>query len=470
MTSFVFGITMFACITPILWIVFLFIYPRDISGHKYIFGVTNREEFKNEQTTADISDIVKSTRTLAFRIMIACTIIAFILLFFHSMVVKTAMWLSFIYLSIMGIMLPYVSAHNKMMTLKRELNITSNQGVSYVDLKNAGSIHALRLHQLIIPNIVGFALFSFSILADLGLINLGNDIAVASSYLTSLISGTMLFTGIIITLIAIRTDKMKNETISTDSDINANYNRAKKKTKANFFISFMCINLFFILAVVSLLFFKYYNVTAIIISIAYMIMLIIVIIIFIKNNNRIDKMYADDITLFTDDDEYWIGGIIYYNPNDKRILVETRMTSGSTVNFAGTFGKVTAAILALSIIASIAVIVWSGMLEGTPIDLRLDGDDIICHQLRDEYVIPASEIESVEYGSDINKKTMIRTNGVGMDSLLKGNFIVDDEKGCKMFLNPNIKAYIHIKTNDGTSYYISSATKDKTKEIYETIK
>ena len=66
MTSFVFGMTMFACIMPILWIVFLFIYPRDISGNKYIFGVTNREEFKNEQTTADISDIVKSTRTLAF--------------------------------------------------------------------------------------------------------------------------------------------------------------------------------------------------------------------------------------------------------------------------------------------------------------------------------------------------------------------------------------------------------------------
>ena len=470
MNGLLFCIIIFSCVMPILWILYFLIYPKNIAGRKYIYGVMNREEFKEEQTSNDINDIVNSTKKLATKVIIASTLIALILLLLHGMTIKTAVWISFTYLSLTAIILPYVFAHKKMMALKSELNITANQGVSFVDLKTTGNIHALKLWKVILPNAIGAVAFVFSILSDLKIVELRGQTSVAGSFLTTVISGTMLLTGVIIAISAVYIDNMANETISMDSDINANYNRAKKRTKASFFISFLWINLFFIVAIDGLLFIKYFNVIAIVISLAYMVMLIIAAAIFTKNNSMIEKRYTGDITLFTDDDEYWIGGLIYYNPNDKRMLVETRFANGSTINLATAFGKVIIVILALSILASVMGIGWAGLLESTPIDLRLDGDDIICHQLRDEYIIPISEIDSVEFGDDITAKEMIRFGGVGMDTLLKGNFVVDNEKGCKVFLNPNIKAYIHIKTNDGTSYYISSSTKEKTREFYETIK
>ena len=466
MTSLGFGIIMFVCIIPILWIFFFLIYPKNTDGHKYIFGVMNREEFKEEQAVADIRSIVNSTRALALKVMIVCTIVSFGLLFFHSMTIKTALWLSFTYLSLTAIMLPYILAHKSMMELKRKLNITANRGISYVDLKVAKGLRTLKPIKVILPNVIGLIAFVFSLLVDLKIISLSGVTAVSGSFLTSIISGTMLIMGVIIAVLAIYIDNMTNETISPDTDINANYNRAKKRTKSVFFVSFVWINLFFILAVNSLLFIKYSDIIAIIIVFIYMIMLIASMVVFYRNNNRLDKRYLSDITLFTDDDEYWIGGLIYYNPSDKRVLVESRFANGSTINLAGTFGKAITVILALSILVSIAVIVWSGLLESTPVDLRLDGDNIICHQLRDEYIIPVNRIKSVEYGDDITDKEMVRINGVGMDSLLKGNFIVDDEKGCRLFLNPKVKAYIHIRTDDGTSYYIAGSTKEETKDFY----
>ncbi len=101
------------------------------------------------------------------------------------------------------------------------------------------------------------------------------------------------------------------------------------------------------------------------------------------------------------------------------------------------------------------------MIEITPISVRIEDGSVVCHQLRNEYVIPIDSIKSVEFGEDIHDHDILRSSGVGMDTLLKGNFIVDGKNGCKLFLNPTEKVYIRIETTDGQM---------ETEQIYEMLK
>ncbi len=56
-----------------------------------------------------------------------------------------------------------------------------------------------------------------------------------------------------------------------------------------------------------------------------------------------------------DDDRYWLGGMIYYNPDDPAFLVEKRMGIGWTVNFGHPAGKLCAVGTIIIIIVSIAL-------------------------------------------------------------------------------------------------------------------
>ena len=162
--------------------------------------------------------------------------------------------------------------------------------------------------------------------------------------------------------------------------------------------------------------------------------------------------------------------MIYCNPADKRVNVEKRAGFGATINIGHPVGKFIGIVCALAIVGSLLSVVWAGMIEITPISVRIEDGSVVCHQLRNEYVIPIDSIKSVEFGEDIHDHDVLRSSGVGMDTLLKGNFIVDGKNGCKLFLNPTEKVYIRIETTDGQIYYIGSTTADETEQIYEMLK
>ena len=93
---------------------------------------------------------------------------------------------------------------------------------------------------------------------------------------------------------------------------------------------------------------------------------------------------------------------------------------------------------------------------------------MICHQLRDEYVIPLSNVQSVEWGENLQELHLARISGVGMDTVLKGIFFVDEQSGCRVFLNPKMDHYIKIVTADRI-YYLNSENEQETRKIYEII-
>jgi hypothetical protein len=331
-----------------------------------------------------------------------------------------------------------------------------------------GTVRALKPVSVIIPNILGALTVIIALLSDLKVIKIADSPA-SGTFLATSVCGSIFLVGIMITVIGFVMDRIKSEVISTDSDINANYNRAKKKNMAKMFVLMLWANTIFI-CILSLLDILLYSNMIMLVGVGiYMILIMGAVAVFVHTDQSIEKIYHKDMTVVQDDDDLWIAGMFYYNPSDKRLNVEKRAGVGGTINMAHPVGKIVGIFCVLSIVFSLLVVIWIGMLEATPIDLRISDGNIICHQLRDEYVIPVSDIQSVEYIEDIHALSFIRTSGTGMDTVLKGNFSVEGES-CKVFLNPQKNIAIKIVTTSGRIYYLSGDTQAETDSVYDQLK
>ena len=461
------GIIMFICLVPTIWICYAMLYPRKWREKKFIFGVTNRKEFEGSDVSDKIDAITDKNNKAALRLNIVITVISVLLLILGTLPMRTFIWVMFVFIALFAISVPYIYGNKEMKALKKSLGIIAEKGISYTDLKTVGTVRALKPVSVIIPNILGSLTVIIALLSDLKIIKISGSPA-TGTFLATLVCGSIFLVGIMVTVIGFVMDRIKSEVISTDSDINANYNRAKKKNMAKMFVLMLWANTVFgcALSLLDILF------TSGIIMIAgigiYMILLMGAVAVFVHTDQSIEKIYHKDMTVVQDDDDLWIAGMFYYNPSDKRLNVEKRAGVGGTINMAHPVGKIVGIFCALSIVFSLLIVIWIGMLEATPISLRVSDGNVICHQLRDEYVIPVSDIESAEYIDNLYTLTMIRTNGVGMDTLLKGNFSVGGES-CKVFLNPQLRTAIKIVTTSGSIYYIGGESAAETDSVYAQI-
>ena len=466
--SAVFGWIMFLCVASVLLFNLFYMYPRKWKDRKIVLGVKNRKEFKEPGAALQIQKIVGKAHKQALIITGVCFVIAASLLLLRGLIMQTFFWMIFIYIVIFASMIPYMIGHSAVMNIKKSLGIAGGDGTGPVDLKLSGRIHALNPINVIIPNIVGLIPVIVSLLFDLKLISFGKN-RIAGSFISTIIIATFWIMGLFITLFAFVFDNLKNEVIASDSDVNANYNRAKKKNSADMCIRFIWANVIYTVITSVGLFFRYSELLMIMGLFVYMILMFAAVFVFIHLNKKIEARYFKETEIVTDDDECWIAGMFYYNPKDRRMNVEKRAGVGSTVNFAHPGGKAVGIVGIGSIVFTLFVLVWVGLLESTPISLRVEDSKVICHQLRDDYVIRLDDIVSAEYGDNIMDHTVIRIAGTGMETLLKGRFSVDGVNGCRCFLNPQTKEFIKIVTKDGLIYYVGGETAEETRSVMNAI-
>ena len=109
-----------------------------------------------------------------------------------------------------------------------------------------------------------------------------------------------------------------------------------------------------------------------------------------------------------------------------------------------------------------------GMTEATPLRLKIENNKLICHQLTDDYIIDIDDISAIEWGEDVSKLRFFKVAGFGISNLYKGSFNVNGDNDCKVFLNPEGGSYLKVVTDEYT-YYISAATPEETRAIYDTL-
>lgn len=166
-----------------------------------------------------------------------------------------------------------------------------------------------------------------------------------------------------------------------------------------------------------------------------------------------------------DDDDCWLGGVCYYNPGDKRVMVEKRFGVGTTMNMATAAGKATGVFLLAVLLGTLVLCAWLMRLEFTPIHLACEDGQLVARQLGEDYVVDVEDIRGLELVEEL--PAMTRTNGTGMNNLLKGTFRVKATgERVKLFLDPRNSVFLNFTVGD-TTYYMSCAEDTQTIELYQ---
>lgn len=462
-----FSLIMFLCIVPTMIICYIQVYPKNWRGKKLVFGVKNRKEFTEGETAEKVEEIVKKYSRAALWITIASCVISLALLFLRGLTVQMAIWTGFVLLAIVGINVPYAIGNKEMKALKRSLGIQGEAGVTYIDLTSAGAIHALKPVSVWIPTLVALLPVIAAILLDLKVLQLSTS-WVFGTFLVTAVTGSFWLVGILVLVLGFVMDSLKNEVISTDSTTNANYNRAKKKNMADMFVLFCCVNAIFTICCLLSFLYLYNDFLVMIALAAYMALLLVGVAVYVMREKRIEARYEKEMVLLEDDDDYWILGMLYYNPKDHRLNVAKRVGVGGTINMAHPVGKVFMVFSGLALVAMVVCIVWLGMLETTPMQLRVEDGKLICHQIWDEYVIPIEEVQHYSFCETLSDLKLARMSGVGMETIQKGNYIVDGQSGCKVFLSRAADCYIKIETA-GKTYYVNASTREETWNAFDAL-
>ncbi len=169
---------------------------------------------------------------------------------------------------------------------------------------------------------------------------------------------------------------------------------------------------------------------------------------------------------YVDEDDYWIWGLLYYNPNDNRVVKNERIGMGMTINLAKPAGKLQMVLAALAILLIPFMCVWMIAEDYTPKSVSISGDEIIAHHLRDEYVIKLDDITEAELVETLPSN--VRVVGVGLDTSSKGLFNFTGYGDTETFINPKVPPFIYLETPD-KNYMLGTDSADETKEIFEEI-
>ena len=354
--TWVINLIMFVCIVPTALIIFAIGFPKDPSKRKMIFGVRDNPEFHKDGAAKKVKEIAASNRKAGLLITVVVCLISVILLFLPATSITMLAWTLLVFAMFL-IAVPFGKGNTELKTLKKELGITKS-GVVYTDLTSTNAIHALKLPWIILPNAVALLGTVFAVLVDFGVIRLSENIACVK-YALTINSLSFLFMAVLFVPIAVIMDRTRNIVISKDSNVNANYNRAKKKTWADLMTAMSWANALFLTGYSILLMFVSNDLVMLGGILVYTILIMVIVFIGFVNQKSVEKRYERDTDLeLLDDDDNWIFGMFYYNPNDSRLNVEKRFGYGGTINMAHPAGKVISVIIALLLLGSIIFLVY----------------------------------------------------------------------------------------------------------------
>lgn len=441
---------------PVLFLMY-FLFRNLANKNGYCFGATINRELREDKKIKEI-DAEYRKELKKFTIILA--VIPFAGFFIPYMSIEFTLWMIWILVICFYPMFFYAKANRQVQDVKKERGWSNVSEVSYTDLKIAS-----------VPRKVKFTAFFPTMLLS--------AIPVVWSYVQFQEAGYAAFRLCLITfaictilfyLIAVLTDRQKMSVICDDSDTNMNFARAKKQIWKNFWLVCAWVNTIFVWFALGGMYFRHSFIWMMLIgSVVYGVAIIFVVLRLVKKINEVNQKYEKIRTVVdaATDDRHWPYGLMYYNPNDKHIMVENRMGTGTAMNMATGTGKTMYVIATLCLLIIPISCIWMIMLDFTPIQTTIVNDTIVCEHLSVEYEIPLEDIESYTVLNDLPEMTKL--NGNGMDHVLSGTYEIYREGIFETFLNPQNNLFIKIETAD-EMYYISGIDDIQTQEIIDYLK
>lgn len=450
------------CLYPTLFIIYFVMKGNSKPKKNIILGVTLPTQYLE---APEVTEICKeyNKRMKKYTLLTGVIPIFFFLIPYIS--ISTMVWMHWLMLLIIVSSLPYVQCNKKLSLLKakKQWQLKNSSKVN-VDTRTLADRSSAFHKPAFFPPIL------LSILPVLYIIFFTEH---NTSYFVNLIVLLSFgFTSLLFFLIALVIERRKSEVISLNSDINTNYNRAKKHIWENCFLKLSWVNTLYIyLLWASLADLIRGTLALLLITMLYTVILLYLCFHFWMQLTGIVQKYTreaqaelDEVAV--DDDKNWLWGMLYYNPNEGATMVDKRYGYGMTINMASKAGKFLAGFSFLALLTIPILSVWLIFEEFTPVTLNVTDHQLIALQIHKEYDIELSQIKEIKLISVLPQDK--RLFGTGMDNLEKGTFSVEGYGECQLCLNPQNSAFLVINANNKT-YIFSGRDNNATKEVYRRI-
>lgn len=450
----IFLVTMY----PVLFVLYFILKNQGDAKNGYSVGVRMRTEWMADEEVKRILETYRKELKKQTVILAVLPLSAFAISYFS---IQFTIWMIWTCALIGCPMIPYIRANRLLRARKRERGWGSNGGYVYADLKGAVyGVRQVKILPFVPPVAISLAAGIWGLWQSVRA-----DIMAPGIMAATFAMITPAFFGV-----ALWMDRQKNEVISRDSDVNINFNRARKRVWKNIWLFEAWLNTIFCVAVSATLVITKMQGAGILVECAiYTIAGVLPLFWATKKLWEINTHYKDlrDIPEGEDDgDEYWIGGIFYYNKNDRHSMVTNRAGTGTTMNLATPGGVFIELLGALGLAVIPISCVWILLEEFTPIRLSVQDQTIVAEHLKVEYEIPLSDILEAELIEE--RPRWSKVTGTNMDHLDKGTFHIRNVGNCEVLMDPQNEVFLRIRTADEV-YYISAPDDEGTREIWEEI-
>ena len=384
--------------------------------------------------------------------------------------IQITIWTAWVFVLIVLLEWPFIKANAKVKDLKRSMGWYDKENPEeYIELKSAGEVRRVKITTFLIP--VGVSVLAVAFVYGMTFVE--NGIIKNVEYVRDfgIIILMLAFLNLLFLWVAQWMDRQKTEVISIQSDVNINYARAKKNIWKDFWLQSSWVTTVYVwLCAITLIFYDWFDFAVLAGCIVYTFVVMALFIPAARKIREVEACYEKerDIVVESDDDRYWIGGLLYNNPKDKHTMVSQRVGMGTTINIATKAGKVWWGVTVVVMLSLPVLLGWLIFEEFTPISLSIKEDEVHANHLKLEYELPMEEIENLELIDELPKLT--KAVGSAMENLAKGSFrIKGTGEKCILFLNPQNEKFLRFEI-DGQVYYMSGATDEQTQQIYEKLK
>ena len=177
-----------------------------------------------------------------------------------------------------------------------------------------------------------------------------------------------------------------------------------------------------------------------------------------------EKLTADSGQgYYVDEDDRWIWGMIYYNPNDARLTINNRTGVGTTINLARRSGQILMGLGLALLLACPLVGVWEMGMEQAPVELEVTETEIIGSHYGGEWSVALEDIGSVEVLKE--RPPLRRVAGTGMESALTGQFNADGWGRVTVCIDPRTGPWLLVTAEDGKLFLFGASEEGAVEEI-----
>ena len=180
---------------------------------------------------------------------------------------------------------------------------------------------------------------------------------------------------------------------------------------------------------------------------------------------RLQEKLTADSGCLVDEDDRWLWGILYYNPNDTRMIVNDRIGMNTTVNLARRPVQVFMGLMLALLLACPLAGVWLIGMENTPVELEITDTEITGTHYGGHWSVPLEDVAEVEVITELPR--LSRVAGTGMDSALTGQFNAGGWGRVTLCIDPRTGLWLKVTAADGKIYLFGGGMESAAEEYAE---